>query len=82
MGTYRFMKGGFPGEDLPGVYEALPYLIANINRLLGMERDPHDFIDMRGQRVVVLGGGDTAMDCNRTAIRQGAASGHLCLSAR
>jgi len=74
MGTYRFMKGGFPGEDLPGVYEALPYLIANINRLLGMERDPRDFIDMRGQRVVVLGGGDTAMDCNRTAIRQGAAS--------
>jgi glutamate synthase (NADPH/NADH) small chain len=28
---------------------------------------------MKGQRVVVLGGGDTAMDCNRTAIRQGAA---------
>ncbi len=74
MGTYAAMKGDFPGEDLPGVYPALPYLIANINRLLGLERDPGDFIDMKGQRVVVLGGGDTAMDCNRTAIRQGAAS--------
>ncbi len=74
MGTYTSMKGRFPGEDLSGVYEALPYLIANINRLLGYEQNPGDFIDMKGQRVVVLGGGDTAMDCNRTAIRQGAAS--------
>jgi glutamate synthase (NADPH/NADH) small chain len=74
MGTYTYMKGGFPGEDLPGVHEALPYLISNIDRLLGLEAHPEDFIDMRGQRVVVLGGGDTAMDCNRTAIRQHAAS--------
>ena len=74
MGTYSFMKGGFPGEDLPGVHEALPYLIANVNRLLALEQNPGEFIDLRGQRVVVLGGGDTAMDCNRTAIRQGAAS--------
>lgn len=72
MGTYTYMKGGFPGEDLPGVYDALPYLVSNINRVLGLEKSPADFIDMRGQRVVVLGGGDTAMDCNRTAVRQGA----------
>ena len=74
MGTYSYVKGGFAGEDLPGVVEALPYLISNIDRELGLSRDPAQFIDMRGKRVVVLGGGDTGMDCNRTAIRQGAAS--------
>jgi glutamate synthase (NADPH/NADH) small chain len=74
MGTYTYVKGGFDGEDLPGVHEALPYLISNINRELGLERDGAEFIDMKGKHVVVLGGGDTGMDCNRTAIRQGAAS--------
>ena len=74
MGTYTSMKGGFPGEDLPGVHSALPYLISNVNRLMGLEKDPNDFINMQDKKVVVLGGGDTAMDCNRTAIRQGANS--------
>jgi len=74
MGTYTFMKGGFPGEQLPGVYEALPFLISNVQRCLDMLENPADFIDMKGQQVVVLGGGDTAMDCNRTSIRQGAES--------
>ncbi len=73
MGTYNYVKGGFDGEDLPGVHEALPYLISNINRELGLDGGA-DFIDMKGKNVVVLGGGDTGMDCNRTAIRQGAAS--------
>ena len=72
MGTYNFMKGGFPGEDLPGVYDALPFLISNVKHCLDLEEDPADYISMRDQRVVVLGGGDTAMDCNRTSIRQGA----------
>jgi glutamate synthase (NADPH/NADH) small chain len=72
MGTYTSMKGGFPGEDLYGVHDALPYLISNVNRNLGFEKSSADFISLKGKRVVVLGGGDTAMDCNRTAIRQGA----------
>ncbi|MEO1202620.1 MAG: FAD-dependent oxidoreductase, partial [Pseudomonadota bacterium] len=74
LGTYRYVNGGFDGEDLPGVYDALPYLVSNIDRELGLEKSPDDFIDLAGKRVVVLGGGDTGMDCNRTAIRQGAAS--------
>ena len=73
MGTYTYMKGGFPGEELPGVYEALPYLISSVNRNLGFEKSADDFVDLKDKRVVVLGGGDTAMDCNRTAIRQSAA---------
>jgi glutamate synthase (NADPH/NADH) small chain len=73
MGTYRYVKGEFPGESLPGVYEALPYLVSNINHELGLPGG-ESFIDLKGKRVVVLGGGDTGMDCNRTAIRQGAAS--------
>src|SRR5215470_8659231 len=74
MGTYKYVKGGFPGEDLAGVYEALPYLIANINHELRLPGSAEQLISMRGKRVVVLGGGDTGMDCNRTAIRQGAES--------
>lgn len=74
MGTYTYMKGGFVGEELNGVYDALDYLIANVNRCQGWEKSPFDYISMEGKRVVILGGGDTAMDCNRTAIRQGAAN--------
>jgi glutamate synthase (NADPH/NADH) small chain len=74
MGTYNYVKGGFTGEDLPGVHEALPYLISNINRELGLPNEAAGFIDMRDKQVVVLGGGDTGMDCNRTAVRQGASS--------
>jgi len=40
----------------------------------GLEKIPSEFINMQGKRVIILGGGDTAMDCNRTSIRQGAKS--------
>ena len=73
MGTYNYMKGGFAGEDLDGVYDALDYLIANVNRCQGWEKDASEYISLEGKKVIVLGGGDTAMDCNRSAIRQGAA---------
>lgn len=74
MGTYNYMQAGIPGEDLPGVYPALDFLISNVNHCYDFEKDPADYISMEGKRVVVLGGGDTAMDCTRTSIRQGAAS--------
>jgi glutamate synthase (NADPH) small chain len=73
-GAYRYVKGGLSGEDLPGVYEALPYLVANARREFGLLEAGEPFVSMAGKRVVVLGGGDTGMDCNRTAIRQGAVS--------
>ena len=72
MGTYTAMRGGFPGEELDGVHEALPYLIANARQVMDLPLVGRP-LDMRDQRVIVLGGGDTAMDCNRTAVRQGAA---------
>ncbi|MCK9468762.1 MAG: FAD-dependent oxidoreductase [Porticoccaceae bacterium] len=81
MGTYNYMKGGFPGENLAGVHDALPFLVASVNRNQGWEKDPTAFVDVAGQRVVVLGGGDTAMDCNRTSIRLGAA-GVTCVYRR
>jgi glutamate synthase (NADPH/NADH) small chain len=74
MGTYEYVTGGFAGEDLPGVYDALPYLVGNAYRELGHDETDAPYIDLEGRNVVVLGGGDTGMDCNRTAIRQGAAS--------
>ncbi|CAI8217529.1 MAG: Glutamate synthase [NADPH] small chain [Glaciecola sp. HTCC2999] len=74
MGTYTSMQGGFKNEQAPGVYEALPFLVANTNRVMGLEKSAEDFIDMQGKKVVVLGGGDTTMDCVRTSIRQNAAS--------
>ena len=83
LGAYRYTDGGLPGQDLRGVLPALPFLVQN-GRIVG-GRDPQGrpiagwedtlaLPDLRGKRVVVLGGGDTGMDCVRSAIRLGAAS--------
>lgn len=73
VGTYRSMKADLPNEDAPGVYDALPFLIANTKQVMGLDELPDEpFIDTAGLNVVVLGGGDTAMDCVRTALRHGA----------
>ena len=74
-GTYGFLQSGLAHEDAPGVVQALPFLIANTRRVMGLEEDPqYPWVDVKGKHVVVLGGGDTAMDCLRTSIRREAAS--------
>ena len=74
MGTYTSLEGGFNGEKLKGVHKAIDYLISSTKKLLRLQKNKADFINLKNKRVVILGGGDTAMDCNRTAIRQGAKS--------
>jgi glutamate synthase (NADPH/NADH) small chain len=66
-----------PGADLKGVYQSIPFLVEkNVNAAHGLPA-----IQVEGKRVVVLGGGDTAMDCLRTALRCGASSA-LCIYRR
>lgn len=73
VGTYNSMKANLPNEDAPGVCDALPFLIANTRQLMGLPPAAgQPFINTAGLNVVVLGGGDTAMDCVRTALRHGA----------
>ena len=74
MGTYTSLEGGFRGEKLRNVHKAIDYLVESNKKLLGINQKKGSFIDLKGKDVVILGGGDTAMDCNRTAIRQGAKS--------
>ena len=72
VGTYQSMRAGLENEDAPGVHDALPFLIGNTNRVMGYDESKQACIDMANQKVVVLGGGDTAMDCVRTSIRHNA----------
>ena len=76
LGTYKDMTGGFENEGAAGVYNALDFLIGNTQKLMEITSDNSSqakpYVNFSGKKVVVLGGGDTAMDCVRTSIRQGA----------
>ncbi len=82
-GVYKPREIGGPGSGLPGIVPALDYLIASNREGLGdiVPEFESGALDAKGKRVVVIGGGDTAMDCVRTAVRQGAAS-VVCLYRR
>lgn len=82
-GAYRYTDGGLPGQDLPGVLPALPFLVHNGRIVTGGDTWGRPVAgwettlalpSLEGRRVVVLGGGDTGMDCVRSAVRLGAAS--------
>ena len=73
IGTYHKIPAALPGEGLSGVYQALDYLTNNNCHQLNLIVD-EDHHNLCFDRVIVLGGGDTAMDCSRTAIRQQASS--------
>ncbi len=68
LGAQQARSLHVPGADLRGVVQALPFLIQK-NSALTLDMPP---IDVAGKRVVVLGGGDTAVDAVRTAMRAGA----------
>ncbi|MCL4409925.1 MAG: FAD-dependent oxidoreductase [Gammaproteobacteria bacterium] len=74
LGTYKAVDGGLPGLDAQGVIPALRYLIGNTAELMAAPMSDYPYLSLANQRVVVLGGGDTAMDCLRTAVRQQATS--------
>ena len=82
-GVYKARPLDVPGAQRDGVVPAMRYLTASNRKGLGDQVPEFDAgaLDARGKRVVVVGGGDTAMDCVRTAIRQGAAS-VVCLYRR
>jgi len=75
-GVYRARGLKVPGVGLGGIREALDYLIASNRKGLGDDVPEFESgaLDANGKNVVVIGGGDTAMDCVRTAVRQGAKS--------
>ncbi len=75
-GVYKFRDVGGPGAGLGGIVQALDYLTASNRKSFGDAVPEFDSgaLNAEGNNVVVIGGGDTAMDCVRTAVRQGAKS--------
>lgn len=75
-GVYKQRDLSAPGVGAKGVVKALDFLTSSNRKSFGDEVEAYDNGDLNaaGKRVVVIGGGDTAMDCVRTAIRQGAVS--------
>ncbi|MFC1740155.1 FAD-dependent oxidoreductase [Pseudomonadota bacterium] len=76
LGTYKPVEASLPGMEKGGIVPALEYLIGQTAHMYHMDLPGFPHIDLSGEDVLVLGGGDTAMDCVRTAIRQGASSVH------
>ncbi|MHA7876052.1 NAD(P)-dependent oxidoreductase [Roseivivax sp.] len=76
-GVYKSRELQGPGSGAPGIVRAIDFLTAS-NRAVNFGDDVPEFesgeLNAKGKRVVVIGGGDTAMDCVRTSIRQGATS--------
>jgi len=75
-GVYKIRELNAPNSDLTGIVRALDYLTASNKVNFGDEVAEYNngTLNAKGKKVVVIGGGDTAMDCVRTAIRQGATS--------
>ena len=75
-GVYKSRDLQAPGVGADGIVRAIDYLTASNRKSFGDDVPEFDSgeLDAEGKRVVVIGGGDTAMDCVRTAVRQGAES--------
>jgi glutamate synthase (NADPH/NADH) small chain len=75
-GVYKSRDLGGPGSGADGIVRAIDFLTASNRKSFGDDVPEFDSgaLNAEGKRVVVIGGGDTAMDCVRTAVRQGATS--------
>ena len=75
-GVYKSREINLPGDDLENIFPAMDFLIASNKKGLGDKVELFDkgILNAEGKDIVVIGGGDTAMDCVRTSVRQKAKS--------